>query len=83
MRFTLTINCEGEAFEDCNSEVARMLMETAAKVRHGDYDHSGRTHYRTIYDRNGNSVGGATYDRTGESGYPPERLPQGHWRYTR
>lgn len=37
----------------------------------------GRTHYRTLMDHNGNSVGGATYDRTGEPGYPPEKRTRG------
>ncbi len=53
MTFTLTINCDNAAFDDFNSEVARILCEAAAKVRcEGDNVHS-----RPIFDRNGNHVG--------------------------
>lgn len=84
MKFVVTINCEGGAFADCNAEVARILRELSVCVREGEIGNAlGRTHYRTLMDHNGNSVGGATYDRTGESGYPRERLPADHWRYTR
>lgn len=84
MRFTVTITCDNAAFdEDRNGAVADILADLAEKVRRGEVDNDiGRTRYRTLHDVNGNPVGHATYDRTGESGYPKERAPTTHWRYT-
>lgn len=85
MRFTLTINCDNDAFaEDCNGMVADILADLANKVQRGEVDNpAGRTLHRSLCDINGNAVGHATYDRTGEPGYPRETLPATHWRYTR
>lgn len=78
MKFVVAIYCDGDAFEDCNAEVARILRELSVCVREGEIGNAlGRTHYRTLMDHNGNSVGGATYDRTGEPGYPPEKRTRG------
>lgn len=66
MTFTLTINCDNDAFhEDPNAEVARVLHETANRVISGDLDlpYGMATYNRTIYDINGNDIGRATYKR--------------------
>lgn len=64
MKFLVQIDCDNAAFDDRNAEVARILHELANKVKCGDVDnHIGRTQYRTLHDINGNSVGGATYQK--------------------
>lgn len=73
MRFTVNINCDGMEEDHRNLEVADILARLAIQVTNGEVDNGiGRTQYRTLHDINGNSVGHATYDRTGESGYPAE-----------
>jgi hypothetical protein len=71
MNFRVNIKCDNDSFAtDRNEEVANILELLAARVRRGDVDNAiGRTQYRTLWDTNGNNVGHATYDRTGESGY--------------
>ena len=59
MRFLLTINTENAAFSDGNHEVetARILQDVALRLVRGD-DFS---HYRTLFDVNGNDVGRAAF----------------------
>lgn len=65
MKFHVTMNCDNAAFGDNpNQEVARLLMELAQRVAHGDLDIGsafGRTQYRSLFDANGNNVGAASY----------------------
>lgn len=75
MIFKVQINCDNAAFDgdQRNEQVADILADLANKVRRGEVNNGiGRTHYRTLYDINGNAVGHATFDRTGEPGYPKE-----------
>lgn len=82
MKFTVVIACDTSAFEDRNGAVADILVDLAKHVRAGDLDNNiGRTQYRTLQDADGNLIGHATFDRTGESGYPREVLPDRHWRW--
>lgn len=60
MKFTLTINCDNDAFTgQPEDEIARILEELAAKVRRGTpYDY-----YMNLYDANGLKVGRYCLDK--------------------
>lgn len=59
--FKLSINIDGAAFGDSDEErldeVARILEETARRVRSG----SIANHFTNLYDLNGNAVGQAAF----------------------
>ena len=54
-RFTLTINCDNDIFQedDPAAEIARILIETAARLQDWRYP----AYHKTIFDANGNNVG--------------------------
>lgn len=75
MIFKVQINCDNAAFDgdQRNEQVADILTDLANKVHRGEVDNGiGRTQWRSLCDINGNTVGYATFDRTGEPGYPKE-----------
>jgi cytochrome c-type biogenesis protein CcmH/NrfF len=53
-KFTLTIECENAAFDDCEAEIARILRDVADRVESGAADSDK---HRNLYDSNGNVVG--------------------------
>lgn len=61
MRFTLVLHLDNDAFQrpspKAEAEVARILRETATRLLAGE----DFTHYRTLFDANGNDVGRAAF----------------------
>jgi hypothetical protein len=54
MNFKLSIDCDNDAFEDCNTELSRILRELADKLDNG-------VTQAILRDYNGNTVGQAEF----------------------
>lgn len=59
MTFTLTINCDNDAFDDVNLGVSDILALVAKRI--GEYE-CGVDNPMLIRDENGNTVGECHYD---------------------
>lgn len=66
MKFTLTIDCDGPAFEETETEVAAILLRLSNRISNGELPCHDDSATLWLRDRRSNRVGTARFTGQGE-----------------